>query len=292
MPNTTPPEPAAAAPAQAMALEALQSWARNRDRLPDDRAMLVALAWHTGARNIRELARLADVSRDTIYADLRARGIDAGDRTAAPMPPKYQTLTAAAIAGLGRLVQTRALPSLIGDDRQPLAEAVWAIGIALDRIEHLLGHPHGIDDTAGEAGSGSRAQVLQEIVDRAAIVIDEAQGLLTEEFAGFTDAQLAARTEEAEIAALEGGQRPVVERAELRLVLPNDEAPAVTMTLHRPSGGLLAVSSDNPLVVGQLDRRGHVVLTEAFGVIAGALEAVLADEAYLDDTINKGGDRE
>ncbi|WIX76821.1 hypothetical protein QRX50_36130 [Amycolatopsis carbonis] len=292
MPNTTPPEPAAAVPAQAMALEALQAWARNRDRMPDDRATLVALAWRTGARNIRELARLADVSRDTIYADLRARGIDAGDRTAAATTPKYQPLTAAAIAGLGRLVQTRALPSLIGADRQPLAEAVWALGIALDRIEHLLEHPHGTDDTAGEAGIGSRAQVLQDIVDRAATVIDEAQGLLTEEFAGFTDAQLAARTEEAEIAALDGGQRPVVERAELQLALPNDEAPAVTMTLYRPSGGLLAVSSDSPLVAGQLDRRGHVALTAAFDVIARALEAVLTDDAYLDDTINKGDHRD
>jgi AcrR family transcriptional regulator len=60
---------------------ALRGWAVRRDRLPQERADLVAEAWRSGLRNVAELARDADVSRDTVYADLRSRGIDpAGHR--------------------------------------------------------------------------------------------------------------------------------------------------------------------------------------------------------------------
>jgi hypothetical protein len=45
--------------------------ALDAERLP-----LIAAAWNTGERNVTELARLAGVTRDTVYADLRTLGID------------------------------------------------------------------------------------------------------------------------------------------------------------------------------------------------------------------------
>lgn len=285
MSNTTPPEPAAAAPAQAMALEALQSWARNRDRLPDDRATLVALAWHTGARNIRELARLADVSRDTIYADLRARGIDAGDRAAVAAAPTYQPLTEDAVAGLGDLVQTRVLPAMIGGSPEPLALAAWSLGIAIERIAQLLTGPR--DAGAGEPEGESRTVLLEDLVARCATAIEQAQTLLAEEF---TDDQLAAYTEDAEINALEGGLRPVVDRAELRLTLPNDAAPALDVTISRSLHGILGASSDSPLLTGRLARRAHLSIAAAFDVIAREIEDVLAGGAFPVDTAWGGDD--
>src|SRR5215831_12324534 len=76
------------------ALSALRGWALRRDRLPGDRARLLAAAWHAGARNVRELARLADISRDTVYADLKSSGIDpsvrSGGHTARYQPLRHE----------------------------------------------------------------------------------------------------------------------------------------------------------------------------------------------------------
>jgi transcriptional regulator of acetoin/glycerol metabolism len=63
------------------ALERLAGWPVRRDQLAVDRAALVADAWHAGIRNVAQLARIADVSRDTIYADLRSHRIDPTDRS-------------------------------------------------------------------------------------------------------------------------------------------------------------------------------------------------------------------
>ncbi|WP_445528178.1 hypothetical protein [Streptomyces cyslabdanicus] len=53
------------------ALAALRGWAARRDRLAANRANLMAAAWWAGTRTIAELARAADVSRDTVYDELR-----------------------------------------------------------------------------------------------------------------------------------------------------------------------------------------------------------------------------
>lgn len=55
---------------QEAARKALALWAA----VP--RSSYVAAAWRAGERNVSELARLAGVGRDTIYADLRDEGID------------------------------------------------------------------------------------------------------------------------------------------------------------------------------------------------------------------------
>ncbi|MFJ1847114.1 hypothetical protein [Streptomyces sp. NPDC088146] len=63
-------------PHEGAALAALRRWARDQAHA---RPRLVANAWRAGARNVAALAREAKVTRDTIYADLRAHGIDPTD---------------------------------------------------------------------------------------------------------------------------------------------------------------------------------------------------------------------
>ncbi|WP_410659526.1 hypothetical protein [Amycolatopsis sp. lyj-112] len=110
-------------------------WARHHDRLPHLRAELVALAWNSGVRNVAELARVTDVSRDTIYADLRKHGIDYADQIARRTAPRYEPLTPAAVTGLGDLVSARVAPAMLADRPQPAALIAWLAGIILDRVE-------------------------------------------------------------------------------------------------------------------------------------------------------------
>lgn len=82
--------PADSAAASRQALEDLRYWATRRDRLAADRADLMAAAWRAGVRNVAELARTADVSRDTAYSDLRSMGIDPRDPEAKGAPPDQE----------------------------------------------------------------------------------------------------------------------------------------------------------------------------------------------------------
>lgn len=58
------------------AREVLTDIACRRDALIEERQHWLAKAWRFGDRNIRGLAEAADVSRNTIYADLQALGLD------------------------------------------------------------------------------------------------------------------------------------------------------------------------------------------------------------------------
>ncbi|MEU5838608.1 hypothetical protein ABZ820_33750 [Streptomyces diacarni] len=57
------------------AMAALRDWSR-----PGRRADLLAEAWQAGETNVSALAEAARVSRPTVYADLRSRGIDPDHR--------------------------------------------------------------------------------------------------------------------------------------------------------------------------------------------------------------------
>lgn len=69
---------------RAAALADLRDWAGRRAQLDEDRPVLMAAAWKAGARSVAELARAAGVSRDTVYSDLRGRGIDYFNRDQDP----------------------------------------------------------------------------------------------------------------------------------------------------------------------------------------------------------------
>ncbi|MFI1734972.1 hypothetical protein ACH40E_38315 [Streptomyces acidicola] len=57
------------------AIAALRDWSR-----PGRRADLVAAAWQAGETNVSALAEAARITRPTVYADLRSRGIDPDHR--------------------------------------------------------------------------------------------------------------------------------------------------------------------------------------------------------------------
>ncbi|MFG2978752.1 hypothetical protein ACGFYY_37920 [Streptomyces sp. NPDC048331] len=57
------------------AMAALREWSK-----PGRRADLLAAAWQAGETNVSALAEAARVSRPTVYADLRSRGIDPDHR--------------------------------------------------------------------------------------------------------------------------------------------------------------------------------------------------------------------
>ncbi|MFF4531521.1 hypothetical protein ACFY1P_19910 [Streptomyces sp. NPDC001407] len=96
------------------ALLKLGNWPIRRDNLPADRAALVAAAWRTGNRNIAELAHVADVTRDVIYADLRSHGIEPTDPEAKKEPP---VSPAALTSQSARSLLLRKMKTLFDDDR-------------------------------------------------------------------------------------------------------------------------------------------------------------------------------
>ncbi|MFE5730219.1 hypothetical protein ACFQ7A_04805 [Streptomyces sp. NPDC056528] len=70
-------------------MAALRDWSK-----PGRRADLLAEAWQAGETNVSALAEAARISRPTVYADLKSRGIDPEDR------PKGTPMMLATIDGL------------------------------------------------------------------------------------------------------------------------------------------------------------------------------------------------
>ncbi|MEU8851952.1 hypothetical protein AB0C70_38305 [Streptomyces sp. NPDC048564] len=122
------------------ALAALRGWATRRDRLADNRADLMAAAWWAGTRTVAELARAADVSRDTVYDDLRARGVEPTDKTAegAGALPPYAPLTAEPVRELAQHAWSLVRPAMLTERPDWATWAAWYLSIALDRIGILL----------------------------------------------------------------------------------------------------------------------------------------------------------
>ncbi|MGW3200050.1 hypothetical protein ACWDBD_36895 [Streptomyces sp. NPDC001118] len=135
------------------ALAALRGWATRRDRLADNRADLMAAAWWAGTRTVAELARAADVSRDTVYDDLRARGVEPTDKTAegAGALPPYAPLTAEPVRELAQQAWSLVRPAMLTDRPDWAAWAAWHLSIALDRIGILLEHSADPDRNANAA---------------------------------------------------------------------------------------------------------------------------------------------
>lgn len=172
--------------ARLAALTALRSWARQRDQMPEQRAVLLATAWRAGERNVRELARIADVSRQTVYDDLRGQEIDATDRTSEIGQARYASLAYEQVYDLAEHMRSVLLPSMIGTNPEPLAIAAWMTAKALGTIAELL-NPNSTDD---------RAAALDSIASSA----DSIRRAVHRQWAAETDpAELARFTENAEI---------------------------------------------------------------------------------------------
>jgi hypothetical protein len=258
------------ASARVAAVDALAAWARRRDQLPEDRARLLALAWHTGSRSIVDLARAADVSRDTVYADLKSMGIDHRDRAAAPVP-QYQPLHANTVRALAELAHTRLLSSMIGgrDRENPLATAAWQVQIALHRIADLLDPEH----DAGE----SRLDGFADLADRGGLITTLAHQAMAAEI---TREVLAARAENDAILSL-GESAPVVDAATLTVALPRGTTIQVEVSTR--DSGTWTVRSASPDLVGQLDAAAHLDVGSAMALIAAAIAPALSDDAVDPD---------
>lgn len=197
--------------ARLAALTALRSWARQRDKLPVDRAGLVVSAWRAGERNLTELARIADVSRQTIYDDLYGHGINpATGRGAPPEAPRPVPLDHEQVTDLAERMAAVLLPSMIGPVTEPLATVAWTAHQIITVIGGLLDPdpPAGFD----------RAACLRDLAAYSDTIRRAAHRQWAEESSA---ADLARVTENAKLIDVELPTAAVVESATFTLAMPD-----------------------------------------------------------------------
>jgi hypothetical protein len=255
-------------------LAALKGWPARRDRLPEQRADLLAAAWWSGWRNVAELARTADVSRDTVYDDLRARGIEPTDRTAVPEPPRprYEPLCAEAVHELSELAAQVLLPAQLAEQPDPLARAAWQMSTAYDRIAVLLdGH--------------EKERHVEMAEDLASKLRDALRDAHAHWASLQSNDQLAARTAARDLDLL-GVQQAVVSGVTLQLSLPIGRTITVTLgeeNFRSPKEGWTTVTSDSELLDATVSGADHVAIKEALDTVAEILTAHLREEAFETD---------
>ncbi|WP_431981446.1 hypothetical protein [Streptomyces qinglanensis] len=253
-------------------LAALKGWAARRDRLPEQRADLLAAAWWSGWRNVAELARTADVSRDTVYDDLRARGIDPKDKAVTGRPlPRFVPLRAEAMRGLTDLADATVGPAMLTVAPDQLALTAWAITGALGRITELLDEP--------ESRPWHRDVLAQDLTARLQTALGHAHALAA---TGQTDEQLASHTHNHLLDVIE--DETVAGTAALTLVLPPD-GDQVTVNIGHADGrgdrprGWTVLRSDSPLLDPELDGAEHLAIQAALATLAETLgRHLLSDE--------------
>ncbi|MFG1804976.1 hypothetical protein [Streptomyces sp. NPDC049040] len=221
------------------ALAALRGWAARRERLSEDRADLMAAAWWSGIRTITDLATAAGVSRDTAYTDLRARGIEPTDRTAAASRlRRFAPLTAQALHELAALSNTVVLPALLTENPGPLAEAAGAVSVALERMADLLA----ADADVSPDWPVGREELAQELAARLRTALHHAHAVAAE---STTRDRLAAQTLGSRMGLFDDGQAlpggvsidlywPDGDRSTVRIEHASftDDAPAGWTLLH------------------------------------------------------------
>lgn len=256
-----------------VALGALRGWAIRRDRLPADRGRLVAAAWRAGNRNVRELARLADVARDTVYSDLEAHGIDWRDRTGAPGLTRYEPLAPEEVQELAEMAAATLGKAMLTGEPGPAAEAAWQAHIALTRVGDLL---------APGQSAGDRYGLADDLAYRGDRVRRHAHQLLAAEH---DDTELARRTEQD--ASTICDVEPTVSAAQLTLSLPDGSSITVHLqpaSYKHPKPGWTTWRSDSPHLTGDVDGYAHLEATAALAALAEAITPALAPEALEEST--------
>jgi hypothetical protein len=247
--------------ARRSALAALRGWATRRDQLPARRADLLAAAWWSGNRNVAELARSADVSRDTVYDDLRARGIDPTDRRTAPQsPPRYAPLAPAAVDELADLAGSVVAPAMLTQEPGPLPQTAWALAAGLARIAVLC------DD---DFPAWAREEAAQDLVARLRTALRHAHEAAAD---GWSDRQLARRTREHRLDTLE--YQALAGATSLTLVLPGGEQATVHIESGRRSKDgeeWTVLRSDSRLDDRGLSGAEHLAVTDALETLAEIL---------------------
>jgi len=255
-------------------LDAVSAWPGQRDRLPEHRADLLAAAWWAGNNNVAELARASDTARDTVYRDLRSRGIDpiarhlpAGDR------PRYAPLTYAAVDELASLMSTVLLPSMLCGDPDPLASAAWMMEKGLTRIADLIDPDRSPSKLSTAENAEDLAYNLISALGYAHAYRAQAQ----------TSTELAARALDSAVTRAE--TEALVGKVTITLDLPNATSIAVTLdqvSYNEPDGGFTTVATDSPLLATGIDGRDHLEIRSALDRIGQVLTRHLAEGAFDD----------
>ncbi|MEV0704524.1 hypothetical protein AB0I53_42320 [Saccharopolyspora sp. NPDC050389] len=256
------------------ALSALVAWADRRERLAEERADLVAAAWRSGSRNVAELARLARVSRDTIYADLKARSIDTSARAQDPIGVEaipHEQLRAESVRPLAQLVDAVARPAFGRAPNDPLTRVTASAGRALEMVADVLAPPT-------DQGPGwTREELLPGLAGEGAAITHHAQRELA---ASQEPDQLAAQTDYLHRAMLHRGRHASAERVDVVVALP--VGGSLTVRLDRDDRGWTTLSGDSPLLTGEIDGLDHLEVQHALTVLSQVITRNLDDGAFAE----------
>ncbi|RKT84641.1 hypothetical protein SAMN05421805_1238 [Saccharopolyspora antimicrobica] len=255
------------------ALSALIGWADRRERFAEERADLVAAAWRSGSRNVAELARLARVSRDTIYADLKARSIDTSARAQDPVSAETTPgapLKAESVRPLAQLVDAVARPAYGRAPDDALAQVTASAGRALQTVADVL------DPPADQGPGWTRNELMHGLADTGASITRAAQ----RELAASQDPdELAERTDYLHRSALHRGRDASAERADVVVALPTGES--ITVRLGRDQGWT-TLSGDSPLLTGEIDGLDHLEVQHALTVLSRVITRKLDEAAFVE----------
>jgi len=255
-------------------LDAVSAWPRQRDRLPEHRADLLAAAWWAGNHNVTELARAADTSRDTVYRDLRSRGVDPIARhLPADDRPRYAPLGYDAVDQLASLMSTVLLPSVICADPGPLASAAWMMEKAMTRIADLLSPDKSPSRHSGAENAEDLADSLRSALGYAHAYWAQVQ----------TSRELAARALDSAVSR--SGSEAIVGKVTMTLDLPIGTSIEVMLdqvSYNLPDGGLTTVAADSPLLDTGINGKEHLEIRSALEAIGEVLTRHLADGAFDD----------
>ncbi|AWW43304.1 MULTISPECIES: hypothetical protein [Streptomyces] len=256
------------------ALSALIGWAERRERLASDRADLMADAWRTGTRSVAELARLARVSRDTVYADLAARGIDVSKRDEqhiiGSLTGQGTPLNAESVRALARIADAVTRPAHAHDPADPVTRAARAATKALEATADVLDPPK--DQGPGWEPEDTLAHLARE----GQAVSHYAHSALA---ATAGRQQLAASADFDRRATLHTGRNAVADAVTLTVTVPTGET--VSVELGDDGTGWTTLSGDTALVGGDVDALDHLEVQAALQTLSRVITRHLDASALL-----------
>ncbi|WP_406437785.1 hypothetical protein OHB14_57515 [Streptomyces sp. NBC_01613] len=260
--------------ARIAALSELIAWSERRERLSEDRADAVAAAWRAGTRNVAELARLARVSRDTVYADLAARAIDLGSREQEISSPRKVSgvpLRGESVRAVARIADAVARPAFTHDPDDPVVRAVLAASRALEAVADVLEPP-------SDQGPGwTPRELLSSLAGEGEEVAHHSRRALA---ALAEPAELAASSDNHRQAVLHTGPQAVADGASLTLTLPTGGV--ITLQVGRDETGWTCLTSDSPLVAEDADSIDHLEAQAALQTLARIATRHLTDAALAE----------
>ncbi|MET7996962.1 hypothetical protein ABZU76_39415 [Amycolatopsis sp. NPDC005232] len=256
------------------ALAALISWAERRKNLSSDRADLMAVAWRTGTRNVAELARVARVSRDTVYADLAARGVDPGkrdDESAENLPEGEGVLSPDAVRAVGELADTITMRAYAHAPSDPVVSSARAATRALTLVADVLDPPQ-------DQGPGwTSEELLRSLADEGSALNHHAARALAERE---KPDKLAAAADLRRRAVLNTGRHGTADGVEVTVSVPAGSA--VKVRFDRDGTGWTTLAGDSPLIDGPVDNLDHLEVGAALAILGRVVTRHLTESALVE----------